>query len=70
MTEPNWMVVTVTPTEVHVLPAEGDAIARGHAATLPCPACVVRAVRTGPLDTAVFSHVEPTWPGALPGLLA
>lgn len=49
---------------VHVLPCEDDLPARGHEPSLFCPACRPEPVRDGPLDTPVWSHNEPGWPGA------
>ncbi len=56
--------------DVHVLPCTEDGqVARGHEPSLACPSCRPEAVRSGPLDQPVWSHVEPTWPGAERGYL-
>lgn len=60
----SWLVVPVGPTEVHVLPCdEEERIVLGHQPTIAC-FCGPKAVRDGPLDDPVWSHNEPTWPGA------
>ena len=65
-----WLVDAESDApDVHVLPCEDGRPARGHKPTLACPACRPRPVRNGPLDQPVWSHHEPTWPGADRGLM-
>jgi hypothetical protein len=59
-----WLVVEVAPDEVHVLPCdEQDQLVRGHLPSMTC-FCQPKAIREGPLDDPVWSHNEPSWPGA------
>lgn len=60
--------MTDTDQQPHVLPVDEDGnVVRGHEARIDCPACRPVAIRNGPLDDPVWSHVEPTWPGASQG---
>ena len=67
----NWKVDPVSDApDVHVLPTNPDGtVACGHLPLLACPACRPEAVREGPLDSPVWSHNEPNWPGANRGLM-
>jgi hypothetical protein len=60
-----WVVVQTKEQGVHVLPVldSGD-YAAGHDAVITCPACRPEPLRDGSLDEPVWSHYEPTWPGA------
>lgn len=60
-----WLVDPLSDApDVHVLPCEDGLPARGHEPTLMRPACRPEPIREGPLDSPVWSHVEPTWPGS------
>ena len=49
----------------HVMPADGDHPAAGHEARVDCPVCRPIALRDPIDDGVVWSHYEPTWPGAI-----
>lgn len=61
-----WLVLHVGPREVHVLPCDEDErLVLGHRPAITC-FCHPRAIREGPLDDPIWSHNEPSWPGANP----
>jgi hypothetical protein len=59
-----WLVVQVRPRELHVLPCDEDErVVLGHRPAITC-FCHPSAERDGPLDDPIWSHHEPSWPGA------
>ena len=58
-----WLLI-VSHGDAHVLPALDGAPALGHRAVRACPSCRPILVRKGPLDDPMWTHDEPSWPGA------
>ena len=70
--ERKWLVESESDApDIHVLPTEDGHVARGHEPSLGCQSCRPVSVdgEVWGLSGRVWTHIEPSWPGASRGHL-
>lgn len=64
-----WGVFHLLGGDVHVVPVDEDEhLAGDHELSRSCP-CHPMPVRESPLEDPIWSHNDPDWPGAIPGIV-